>query len=51
MTSAPLATISPGGSMGLWKVLFKVSPESNEDNLLMDVLFDFYPKAKEDIID
>lgn len=33
------------------KVLLKVSPESNEDNLLMDVLFDFYPKAKKDIID
>lgn len=33
------------------QVLLKVSPESNEDNVLMNVLFEFYPKAKKDIID
>lgn len=41
-------------SLGLhvfFQVLLKVSPESNEDNVLMNVLFEFYPKAKKDIID
>lgn len=46
----PSATFSLRPHVSL-QVLLKVSPESNEDNVLMNVLFEFYPKAKKDIID